>query len=206
MDGVSRPAFATLLMLISTPGFSQEWKFHVTADGFSIGTHTFKVTGDADNRKVKTSAIFVGKVLLIPIYHYEHHDEEAWKDGCLQHIDADTNDNGTTHPVHGHADSQGLHLGSGRMLPGCIQTFAYWDKRFLQQSHLLNSQTGEYTPITTNRLGDEKITVLKQSMDAEHYQLKTPRFSIDLWYSKTGEWLALESLTENGHHLKYEQQ
>ena len=198
--------YAALLMLISTPALAEEWNFHVTADGRSIGTHRFKVTGDADNRSVETAAIFVAKVLLIPIYHYEHHDQESWKDGCLQHIAADTNDNGTTHPVHGQADSQGLLLESGRLLPGCIQTFAYWDKRFLRQTHLLNSQTGEFTPITTTRVGEERITVLSQPVIAEHYLLKTPRFSIDLWYSKTGRWLALESLTENGHRLKYEQQ
>ena len=185
---------------------SREWHFHVTADGRSIGTHTFKVTGDPDNRTVETNAVFTAKALMIPIYHYEHRDRESWKGGCLQHIDADTNDNGRTYPVHGHADSRGLHLQSGAVLPGCVQTFAYWDRSFLQQSHLLNSQTGEFTSITTTHLGTERITVLRQTVDAEHYQLKTPRFSIDLWYSTSGEWLALESLTENGHRLKYEQQ
>jgi hypothetical protein len=206
MDGMPLRVYAALLMLISTPALAREWNFHVSADGRSIGTHWFKVTGDAQNRQVETTADFVGKALLIPIYHYEHHDRESWKGGCLEHIDADTNDNGKMHPVHGEADSQGLHLDSGRLLPGCIQTFAYWDKSFLQQPHLLNSQTGEFTSIVTTRLADETIKVRNRSVDAEHYLLKTPRFSIDLWYSKAGEWLALESLTENGHRLKYEQQ
>jgi hypothetical protein len=203
---MSLPVYAALLMLVSNTALSQEWRFHVTADGRSIGTHTFKVTGNAENRQVETTAVFKAKALLIPIYHYEHHDKESWKGGCLQHIDADTNDNGRMQPVHGRAEPGGLRLDSGIVLPGCIQTFAYWDKSFLQQSHLLNSQTGEFTTITTTHLGTETIKVLNHPVDAEHYLLKTPRFSIDLWYSKAGEWLALESLTENGHRLKYEQQ
>ena len=32
-------------------------------------------------------------------------------------------------------------------LPGCISTFAYWDKSFLQHDQLLNSQTGEYLEV-----------------------------------------------------------
>jgi hypothetical protein len=178
----------------------------VTADGRSIGSHTFKVSGDAQNRSVQTTATFEASVLRIPIYHYEHHDSESWKDGCLQKIDADTDDNGKTYPVHGYSDSLGFHLTTGATLPACVQTFAYWDKSFLQQSQLLNSQTGEFTPINTARVGVEQITVVNRPVEAEHFLLRTPRFSIDLWYSKSGEWLALESLTENGHRLRYEKQ
>jgi hypothetical protein len=203
---MSLPVYAALLMLASTQACAQEWIFHVTADGRSIGTHTFKVTGSADNRQVETTAVFKATALLIPIYHYEHSDKESWKDGCLQHIDADTNDNGATRPVHGKAEPEGLRLETGQLLAGCIQTFAYWDRGFLQQSHLLNAQTGEFTSITATPVGVEIIQVRNRAVEAEHYLLKTPRFSIDLWYSKAGEWLALESLTENGHRLKYEQQ
>jgi len=108
--------------------------------------------------------------------------------------------------VHGYSDPQGFHLATGTTLPACVQTFAYWDKSFLQQSHLLNSQTGEFTTINTTRIGVEQIQVVNQPIEAEHFLLQTPRFSIDLWYSKSGEWLALESLTENGHRLRYEKQ
>lgn len=198
---------AVLLLAAASPAaLSQEWSFHVSADGRSIGTHTFKVSGDAQNRNVQTTAIFKASALRIPIYHYDHHDNESWKDGCLRKIDADTDDNGKTYPVHGYSDSQGFHLATGATLPACVQTFAYWDKSFLQQSHLLNSQTGEFTPINTTRVGVEQITVVNRPVAAEHFLLRTPRFSIDLWYSTSGEWLALESLTENGHRLRYEKQ
>jgi hypothetical protein len=199
---------SAFLLLVSTASgaFSQEWNFHVTADGRSIGTHSFKVSGDAQSRSVETTATFKAKALLIPIYHYEHHDRESWQAGCLQKIDADTDDNGKVYPVHGYSDSQGFHLATGTTLPACVQTFAYWDKSFLQQSHLLNSQTGEFTTINTTRIGVEQIQVVNQPVEAEHFLLQTPRFSIDLWYSKSGEWLALESLTENGHRLRYEKQ
>src|ERR1700743_348947 len=45
---------SAFLLLASTASgaFSQEWNFHVTADGRSIGTHTFKVSGDTHSRSV----------------------------------------------------------------------------------------------------------------------------------------------------------
>jgi hypothetical protein len=199
-------ALSLLLTLACAEARSEEWNFRVTADGRPIGTHTFIVSGDAQSRRVESSATFTAKALLIPIYRYEHHDSESWQGGCLQKIDADTNDNGKTYPVHGSAEPQGFQLTSGARLPPCIQTFAYWDKSFLQQSHLLNSQTGEFNPINTTRIGVEQIRVGNQPVEAEHFLLKTSGFSVDLWYSKTGEWLALESLTENGHRLRYEKQ
>lgn len=199
----------TLLILLpaSAPALAQEWHFKVSADGRPIGTHDFKVTGDADGRSVETTATFKATMLRVPFYHYEHHDKESWKSGCLQQIDADTNDNGKRSLVHGHSEPQGFHLDSTEtVFTGCLQTFAYWDKSFLQQPRLLDSQTGEITSISTARLGTERIPVVGQTVEAEHYSLKTPRFSIDLWYSLSGEWLALESLTENGHRLRYEKQ
>jgi len=96
--------YAALLMLISTPALAEEWNFHVTADGRSIGTHRFKVTGDADNRSVETAAIFGAKVLLIPIYHYEHHDQESGQNGGDEERHRDDEREGifeqTVHPMH----------------------------------------------------------------------------------------------------------
>jgi hypothetical protein len=72
------PVYAALLLLVSTTAFARECVFHVTADGRSIGTHRFEVTGNAQHRQVQTTAIFVARARLIPIYHYEHHDKESW--------------------------------------------------------------------------------------------------------------------------------
>ena len=59
---------AVLLLAAASPAArSQEWSFHVTADGRSIGTHTFKVSGDAQNRSVQTTAVFKASALRIPI-------------------------------------------------------------------------------------------------------------------------------------------
>jgi hypothetical protein len=73
----------------------------------------------------------------------------------------------------------------------------------LQQTRLLNAQTGEYDAVTITAMGDVSLQVRGASQMAKQYRLTGSKLSIDLWYSSTGEWLALESTTENGRKLRY---
>ena len=199
-------AIAALLVSDVAVGATREWHFNVWADGWPIGTHTFRVVDEEGQRTVETIANFRPKILFVPVYRYDHRDRESWQDGCLQKIDADTDDNGNVMHLGGQASRDGFRLQSGSVLAGCVHTFAYWDKRFLDQSHLLNSQTGEYTDVVITDLGKQKINIRDQDVEAERYTVNAGKFTIDLWYSNTSEWLALESLTWNGHRLRYERQ
>lgn len=190
-------------------GARLEWHFKVLADGRPIGTHDFRVTNSTEQVLIETSAHFRVSAAFIPLFHYDHEDRESWESGCLKQIDADTNDDGKQYHVHGHASERGFSMDTpppGSVLQGCIQTFAYWDKRFLEQRRLLNAQTGEYTDVTVVHRGREPVTVGGKQTDSDHYTLSARKLTVDLWYSSEGDWLALESLTENGHRLKYERQ
>jgi hypothetical protein len=93
-----------------------------------------------------------------------------------------------------------------RSIDGCIKTFAYWDPEFLTSRSLLNSQTGEMNRVEVSNLGEEVISVRNQSTPAIHYYIAAEKFSMDLWYSAKGEWLALQSTTEGDARLRYELQ
>ena len=77
-------------------------------------------------------------------------------------------------------------------------TFAYWNPKILQQKKLLNPQTGDYLSANISSLGQESILVKGQNVKADHYKIDTAKFKIDIWYGQDDEWLALQSLTENG--------
>jgi hypothetical protein len=82
-------------------------------------------------------------------------------------------------------------------------TFAYWNPDLLGQSRLLNVQTGEYLDVQVRALGEETITVRGGAQRAQRYVLETRDFRIDLWYSPSKEWLALESRTDGGRKIRY---
>jgi len=192
----------------------RSWHFAVLLEDTPVGFHDFSVTTDADATIVNSHASFSVSRFRIPLYRYEQSDREVWRRGCVSEIDAETRENGRRSLVRGSLvrgsdDQDTLEVqtsGTRAAYAGCVWTYAYWDPRVLSQRRLLNAQTGEYQAIEVNRTGQEVITVRGKQVAAEHCILHAPEFSIGLWYSEQGEWLALEARTSSGAKLRYQLQ
>jgi hypothetical protein len=181
----------------------REWHFQVMLDGKPIGEHDFTLSGTDDAREVETRAHFVVTVLRVPVYRYDHVDHERWRGGCLAQIDATTNDNGDRMRVQGTLGAGGLGVSGphgASTWTGCVHTFAYWDRRMLTQQRLLNAQTGEYEPVRVTR--DQDAGAVPGA--TEHWRVDGSHLHIELWYSATGQWRALQSRLEQGKTLRYE--
>jgi hypothetical protein len=183
------------------------WHFTALLDGKRIGEHDFVLTHKDDEVVIDDVAHFKVTVALIPVYAYDHQDHEAWRNGCLTTITSHTNDNGKRVFVHGAMTGDAFAVDSSRggaSLSGCVHTFAYWDKESLLAPRLLNAQTGEYQAVTLTRVGAQTVSVGGQRVAAMRYALRAAHLSIDLWYSDSGRWVALESKFESGRTLRYE--
>ena len=196
-----------LLSLSGICHASQNWNFKVYLDDREIGRHLFELLRFEDTTQVRINARFEVSVLFINVYSYEHTNYEVWKGDCLSSIESSTNDNGRKLRVNGESERNLLRLqtpAGESVVEGCTKTFAYWDPAFLNSRYLLNSQTGRLMDVDINYLGQEAIPVKGQMIPARHYRLNTDDFTIDLWYSNEGEWLALNSTTGKGNVLRYE--
>ena len=83
-------------------------------------------------------------------------------------------------------------------------TFAYWNRDFLDQAKLLNSQTGEYLPVEIEP-PVKRITLGTEEVAAERYNLRNGDQEIDIsiWYHAiSGRWLSLESRVD-GRVIRY---
>lgn len=182
------------------------YTFKVFLEDEEIGQQRFAVSLNETRMEVQIEAQFDVKYWILTAYSYRHTNNETWKGECLQMIKSQTNDNGKSFFVQGtYADNRlklVTHAGT-RTVDGCIKTFAYWDQSFLSSRILLNSQTGEMDRVKVSNLGEEVISVRSKPSPATHYQIVAEKFSIDLWYSPTGEWLGLQSTTENDSRLRY---
>jgi Family of unknown function (DUF6134) len=193
----------------ATDALAHRWHFTVLLDERVIGRHDFSVRAAAQGETLVVSdAAFTVTALRIPFYRYAQSDREHWRDGCLHDIEAVTDDNGTRLQVSGAAMAGGLQLTSPsgtQLLPGCIRTYAYWSRdAILGAGQLLNSQNGELEPVTTQSTGVDTITTGGRTVSAERVTLKSPRYSIELWYASSGEWLALRTPVSGGRILRYE--
>lgn len=183
------------------------WRFQVYVNDKAVGLHEFRLQQQDGQQLLNSSAEFKYTLLLVPVYRYQHQNEEIWKDGCLARIESSTDANGKDYAVSGEAGSTGFTIEGSKgesVLPGCVRTFAYWNPEFMQASQLLNTQDGEYLEVAVSEPVSESIQVLGEFVMAQRYQLTAKKLKLDLWYSKEGEWLGLESIYENGRTLRYE--
>jgi len=183
------------------------WQFKVFYGEQEIGEHHFMLKNEGDKRKVEINANFNIDVLFINVYSYKHKNTEIWKGSCLSSIESSTDDNGEQFVTRGKNEGDIFKIDSklgANEVEGCINTFAYWDKNFLDNKELLNSQTGEIVDVDISFVADENILVRNIMVKAKRYKVKTDEFNIDLWYSDDNEWLALNTTTKDGTTLNYQ--
>jgi hypothetical protein len=196
-----------LTMLVQNVYAVESWEFKVFYGDTEIGEHHFNLVNNNDREKVEIKADFNVDILFINVYSYKHNNIEIWKDSCLNSIESSTIDGGEKYLVEG-VDEKGTFKIKSNLgyeeVDGCVKTFAYWDKEFLDSESLLNSQTGEIVDVDISYVADEKLLVRDKIIDTKRYEVKTDEFNIDLWYSDKNEWVALHSTTQDGTKLRYQ--
>jgi hypothetical protein len=207
---------ATLLSTVSAGALANgTWDFRVFLDEKEIGTHRFDLLDKGGGERQLTSqARMAVKILFVTAYTYDHHDVEHWNGDCLSKLSSKTDDNGDKYQVdvqrQGAATVVKTREGAksendSKTLGDCVLTFAYWNPAMLKQTRLLNSQDGEHVEVKITDAGADSILVRGVKTAARRYELRSTnqKLAIDLWYSPSNEWLALESMTERGQKLIY---
>jgi len=185
----------------------QEWRFRVYLDDKEIGFHEFRVVEQDGLRRLETEANFEYKLLFLTLYEYEHENTEIWKGNCLTEIDARTDANGDPYEIKGKlAENRFLLEGTGGSteLPPCVMSFAYWNPVFLEQDRLLNSQNGEFVDVEVGAPERVNLEVRGAMLPALRYRIEAEDLGIELYYSESQEWLALEADAAGGRTLRYE--
>lgn len=192
----------------SAATYQADWNFEVLLDKKPIGFHRFSLSGDGEVQTLTTEAQFDVKFLFINAFRYRHDNTETWSGGCLDSIDAKTDNNGDYLVVRGRTYGNSLELTghSGRQVLGeCVQTFAYWNPDILGSSQLLNSQSGELEDVSVSRESVDAIDINGETVEAVRYRLMARKGAITLWYSNddSRRWLALEAPAKGGRTLRY---
>ena len=186
----------------------RSWNFDVRLDDKKIGVHRFELYDAVDRQVLRTEASFDVRFLFINAFRYRHENTEVWNDGCLESIDAKTDNNGDELTVRGDAGEDAFTVSSQRgeqQLAGCVKTFAYWNPSILESTRLLNSQTGEYEDVRVTLDGTDELRVGETLVESQRYTLTAAGGDIKLWYAvEDRRWLALEAPAKGGRTIRYE--
>jgi len=185
-------------------------RFQVLLDEKPIGSHSFQFIDSDSQRVIESTAAFDVSVLFVPVFSYRHNNTEVWRNGCLVHMESETDSNGTQYRVAARQENSAMAVvtesSAHTYAADCLMSFAYWDRRILDQQRLLNSQTGELVEVDILPLGATEITLgdLTLAADGYHIQAEDADVDIRVWYGQTdGRWLALESRLPNGRLMRY---
>jgi hypothetical protein len=203
-------AMSAMSAQASTEARVESLAFDVLLNDEPIGRHEFTIREHDGSRIVESRAEFDVRVLFVPVFSYRHRNTEQWADGCLRRIESVTDANGTTYRVNGEERGGGFAvetMDAQRAYDGdCVMTFAYWDRRFLAQDKLLNSQTGELVDVDVSPLPQSRLELDGASVAVDAYRILSQDGAVDIrvYYARgSDEWVALESLLGNGRLMRY---
>jgi Family of unknown function (DUF6134) len=194
------------LLFLPNLSFAKDWIFDVLMDGKLIGEHTFQLKEEGKFSQLASHAQFKVTLLSIPVYKYKHISQEIWNKDCLYAIESSTQDGGEEYKVLGKTEANAFKLiepTKETFVADCPMTFSYWNPIMLKQKKLLNVQTGEYTEVLIKYLGKKSVKVKNETIDADSYQILGPKINIQLWYKENTDWVKLESITPDNHHILY---
>lgn len=187
------------------PGATAPLHFTVLRDGKPVGTQSYDFIRDDDGLKVIIDTNVVVKFAFIPVYRFEHHDEEVWRDGHLTALSSTTNDDGTSHHLKVSTDPAGLAVDGddkASSLPKTTIPASLWHPATVKQGTLMNTLDGHPMSVAVKDLGKETVTVHGESRTAHHYALSGD-LSRDLWYDSRGTLVQVRFLAKDDSEIRY---
>jgi len=196
---MSRPLLALTTLLLATlvsvasAQSKQTFNFDVLLDKKPIGTHAFTITNNGTNQTIETIARF-----------------DVKKNGCVVSVESSTDSNGDDFSVslskQGNDHTVINQDGKKSVNTECLYTFAYWDKNFVDQQRLLNTQNGDMVDIQVRSTEPKRIKVGNRQIEATGFHITEPSKDIDIkvyYDSSNDQWVALESVVNKKRTLRY---
>lgn len=179
--------------------------FTILRNGDEVGRHTVKFQNNADGLKVTVDTAVVVTVFSIPVYRFEHHGEELWRNAALAALSSNTNDDGTHHRLNVAADPSGLAVtGDDKPSRLSLSTLpaSLWNAATVRQAALMNTLDGHVMTVSVKDLGEDTVAVHGQPRAAHHYTLSGD-LSRELWYDADGTLVQVRFKAKDDSDLRY---
>ncbi|OJX71802.1 DUF6134 family protein [Magnetospirillum sp. 64-120] len=186
----------------TTPG---PLDFTVLRNGEAVGAHHLRFQPTSDNGlQVSVDTNVVVKMAMIPVYRFEHHGHETWKDGRLVALASETNDDGTHHVLKVDGGDGGLSVNGDGKTARLAETLpaSLWNDETVKQSTLLNTLDGHAMAVRIADLGADRVAVGNHMVAAHHYAM-TGDLSRELWYDASGTLVQVRFKAKDDSDIQY---
>ncbi|WP_151669301.1 DUF6134 family protein [Nitrincola schmidtii] len=175
--------------------YGQKVEFDVYRSGRSIGSHRLEFSEEQGMLRVDVEMDLHIRVLAVFNYRYNYQAIEWWKDGVLQQLEVQVNDDGDLTRLSAFLEGDQLRLVEGdetRWLPNDLITTNHWNIAILSQEAVLNTLTGESSRLSVEFLGDTKAPAGGEEVAVRLYRLGGELEDTQTWYDENGRWLGME--------------
>ena len=205
MKGV---AIAAVLLLASLlPAFADsagEYTFTVLSDGNPIGRHRIAFEYQGDRVEIREMTDIEISFATIPLYTFEHHARQLWRDGRAVRIDATTNDNGERLEITVRDTGEGYV----RTVNGRVDRFdekatvlALWNKDTFGQGPYFSAVEDKVLSASFKDVGIETIILAGRPVQAQYYRMLGDE-EHELWFDPKGH-LAKVAFRRYGTTIEY---
>jgi hypothetical protein len=158
--------------------------YRVRRNGDPVGEHVATFARDGPELRVTNDIELVVTVIGIPVYRYEHRNEEIWRHGILQSASSRTNKDGKKFDLTAERRDGTLHV-EGRKgklsLDGDVLTTSLWHPDTPKVTQLLDIEDGVVKDVRATEKGRERVSGPRGKLAAWHYRINGD-MTRDLWY------------------------
>jgi hypothetical protein len=183
---------------------SETREFIVKVDGKPAGYNNMTIQRQDDGTTIVSCDTSVRVKVLIKTYVYTCQTQETWKDGRLQQLSSQCNDDGKRFQVSAAAQADGVHVrvnGREHVAKAEVWVSSYWT---LPDAKLrdgvvavLDADNGRDMQGRLQFIGTTQITVAGQSQNVQHYRFNGPTRT-ELYYD-AAQRLVRQDWVEEGH-------
>lgn len=165
--------------------------FDVLRNGKSFGSAQFSFAEDGEDLLVTTAIDLRVKVGFVTAFRYRHNTVERWRDGQVQSLTATTLKDGDDLFVTITRTADGLMIEGTNYTgpaPGDLLLTSWWHAGVVDQTQLINTETGAIIDIEVEPLGEETVTANGTPIAAQCHQLSAS-MSLKLCYDEGDRWV-----------------
>jgi hypothetical protein len=201
---IAAALFLTLPSFAAFGGDAGEYTFTVLSDGHPIGRHHIAFEHEGDRVEIQEATEIEVSLATIPLYTFEHHARQLWKNGRAVRIDATTNDNGERLDITVRDTDQGYV----RTINGRVERFdpsatvlALWNKDTFDHDAFISSVEDKVLNASFEYVGTESISLAGRRIQAQHYRMLGDE-EHELWFDRSGH-LAKVAFRRYGTTIEY---
>jgi hypothetical protein len=160
--------------------------FHIVRFDQVLGETRYRFSRDDEAFVVRVDSAYAIGPAAAPLYRFEHHSEEIWRDGRLRALTSDTRENGERWRLR--MDWDGYQLsgtvnGTSLAVSGLVVPTSLWHRDTPKSEVLFSVVDGLVRPIRVYSLGSREVSIDDRSFAADGYVL-TGAFQRKVWYDE----------------------